>query len=357
MSSKTTFPFPHETLTVLTHKPNAATIKLLTKEVYANAKSVHSVHGGGLNGHLGIAMAAAPYQIRAGALFIAPPHPGAQPVHIATATAAQITAANRAYDQDMTDFNTCQTIKESIKQQILNAVDNIYLQDLEDDVFGYADVTIIEILQHLRTTYGLLTANDLEVNRNQLTEPWNPDEPFENIWKQIKIIRAVAIAGNEAISDQVTIELTLMALDKAGVYDHAITIWHDKPDAEQTWDIFIAHFNKQEKQRIKKLTAKAAGYHGANQATLIPPNDEPPNQQIAAAATPQEQQQRFKSNDSPLYYCWTHGLAKNPDHTSQNCSRPDEGHQKEATVENRLGGINKINFGRSGKPRRQRQPD
>ncbi len=34
-----------------------------------------------------------------------------------------------------------------------------------------------------------------------------------------------------------------MALDKAGVYDHAITIWHNKPDIEQTWDIFITHFN------------------------------------------------------------------------------------------------------------------
>jgi hypothetical protein len=355
MSKPTTFPFPHATLTAITHKPTAATIKLLTKEVYANTKSVHSVHGGGLNGHLGLAMAAAPYQIRTGALFIAPPHPGAQPIHIATATAAQITAANRAYDQDMLEFTTCQAVKESVKQQVLNAVDNIYLQDLEDDVFGYADVTIIEILQHLRTTYGTLTANDLETNRNKLTEPWNPDEPFENIWKRIKIIRAVAIAGNEPLSDSVTIELTLVSLDKAGVYDHAITTWHDKPEIEQTWDIFIAHFNKQEKQRLKKLTAKAAGYHGANQATIVTP-PESPAEEIAAAAGHTEQSQ-FRSNDNALYYCWTHGLAKNPDHTSKSCSRPDEGHQKDATVDNRLGGINKINFGRSGKPRRQRQPD
>jgi hypothetical protein len=179
--SKASFPFPHEKLTVIADKPNAATIKLLTKEVYANTKSVHSVHGGGLNGHLGLAMAAAPYQIRAGALFVEPPHPGAQPIHAAAATGAQISATNRAYDQSMTDFNTCQTVKESVKQQILNAVDNIYLQDLEDDVFGYANTTIIQFLQHLRRTYGLLTANDLETNRNKMTEPWNPNEPFENI--------------------------------------------------------------------------------------------------------------------------------------------------------------------------------
>jgi hypothetical protein len=355
MSKPTTFSFPHMKLTEITNKPTAATIKLLTKEVYANTKSVHSIHGGGLNGHLGLVMAPAPYQIRTGTLFIAPLHPGAQPIHIVTATAAQITAANRAYDQSMIEFTTCQAVKESIKQQVLNAIDNMYLQDLKDDVFGYADVTIIKILQHLGTTYGLLTANDLETNHNKLTEPWNPDEPFENIWKHIKIIRAVAIAGNELLSDSVTIKLTLVALDKAGVYDHAITILHDKSDIEQTWDICIAHFNKQEKQCIKKVTTKAPRYHRANKATLIPPNNDPADKIAAAAGLPE--QQRFKTNDNPLYYSWTYGLAKNPNHTSQNCSRPDEGHQKEATVDNCIGGINKINFRQSGKPCHQQQPD
>jgi hypothetical protein len=106
-----------------------------------------------------------------------------------------------------------------------------------------------------------------------------------------------------------------MALKKAGVYDHAITIWHDKPDIEQTRDIFIIHFNKQEKQHVKKLTTGAAGYHGANQATIIMPPKSPADA-IAAAAGPTEQP-HFRSNSNVLYYCWTHGLAKNPDHTSK----------------------------------------
>jgi hypothetical protein len=151
-----------------------------------------------------------------------------------------------------------------------------------------------------------------------------------------------------------------MALDKSGVYDHAITIWYDKPDVDQTWDNFVIHFNKQEKQRLKKLTAKAAGYHGANKATIIPPDEAPagaPDAIAAAAAAPCPiATPRYTSNNTTLHYCWTHGLAKNPDHTSQNCSRPDEGHQKDATIDNRLGGINKINFGRTGKPRRQTPP-
>jgi hypothetical protein len=161
----------------------------------------------------------------------------------------------------------------------LEAVANLYLQDLEADVLGYADITITQIITHLGTTYGQLNANDLEANRQKLTDQWNPDdELFENIWKRIRIIRAVAATGGKAISDNVTIELTLSALNKAGVYNHAIGNWYDKPEVDQTLDNFVLRINKHEKQRLRKLTAKAAGYHGANKATAVTP--------LAAATVP-----------------------------------------------------------------------
>ena len=37
----------------------------------------------------------------------------------------------------------------------------------------------------------------------------------------------------------------------------------------------------------------------------------------------------------PKAYCWTHGLCK---HTSKNCKSPMDGHCKEVTLENRMGG-------------------
>jgi hypothetical protein len=331
------YPFPHPTLTKIDGKPNAVLIKLLTKKVYVNAKSVHSVHGGGLNGHLGLAMPVAAYVIRAGANFVEPPHPGPLPIHDVNAISAQITVANRAYDLSMTEFQTCQNVKENLKQQILEAVANIYLQDLEDDVFGYADITITQIIAHLGTTYGQLNANYLEANRQKLTDQWNPDEPFENIWKHIRIIRAVATAGCEAISDNVTIELTLSALTKAGVYDHAIENWYNKPEDEQTWETCLLHFNKHEKQRLRKLTAKATGYHGANKATAITPPTaaiiSPPANALAVGqpAAPHG----YSSNSIDLFYWWSHGLSKNPEHTSGTCNSKGEGHQDDATLDNR----------------------
>jgi hypothetical protein len=156
-------------------------------------------------------------------------------VHAANATAALITSTNRAYDHAMAEFKTCSTVTATLKQQVLSAVNPIYYQDLEDDIFGYADVLIPAIIQHLTTTYGTLTALDLEINRDRLTEAWNPDEPIENLWKTIKIGRAIATQGAEPISDGTTIQLTLLALGKTGVHSHAIETWYDKDDTDHTW--------------------------------------------------------------------------------------------------------------------------
>jgi hypothetical protein len=233
-TTTTSFPFPHPVLTAIVGKPTARTIKQLRKEIYANARSVYSARGGGIHGHLGITMTVATYTVRAGQPFQEPAHLGPKPAYPAAANTAQIGATNRAYDHHLEEFRTYSAIKENIRQQILTAIAPVYYKALEDDTFGYSDVTIIALLNHLSATYGTITQADLITNRDRLTEPWNPDEVFEKLWEHICSIRATATEGGEAISDGTTIELTLVALQKAGVYAHAITTWYDKEEADQT---------------------------------------------------------------------------------------------------------------------------
>jgi hypothetical protein len=194
-SGSTHFPFPHAELTPIRGKPTATTVQQLQKEVFANTRAVHSARGGGVNGHLGLDMEPAAYLARAGTPFIPPNHPGEQPDHAPAATAAQITAANRTYDAALAEFRRYEEIREAIRQQILQAVQPTYHDVLADEDFWYADVTVPQILTHLRTTYATLTDDDLETNRSKLSTPWNPDEPIEQLWLRIKHIRAVATPG------------------------------------------------------------------------------------------------------------------------------------------------------------------
>jgi hypothetical protein len=354
-TTPTTFPSPHPVLTAIDGKPTARTIKQLRKEIYANARSANSDRGGGIHCHLGITMTVATYTVHAGQPFQEPAHPGPQPAHPAAATTAQIGAANRAYDHNLSEFRTYAAVKENIRQQILTAIAPVYYKALEDNTFGYSDVTIVALLNHLSTTYGTITQADLITNRDRLTEPWNPGEVFEKLWERIRSIRATATEGGEAISDGTTIEFTLVALQKAGVYSHAITTWYDKDEDDQTWDLFQAHFTKQDKERLCRLTAQAAGYHGVNKAAApITPTPVPTTNQIAAAAAAAAAPQvtQYNSNNISLFYCWTHGSSKNPEHTSGSCKSKPKGHSDDATIDDRKGGVTKFNFGRSGKARR-----
>ena len=43
-----------------------------------------------------------------------------------------------------------------------------------------------------------------------------------------------------------------------------------------------------------------------------------------------------------LTYCWTHGSSINIKHTSSTCKNKAEGHQDNATTENKMGGSEKI---------------
>jgi hypothetical protein len=94
-----TITFPHPELTVITGKPTNTSLQLLQRQLYTNARSVTSTRGGGNNGHLAILMPDAAYNARADAPFEIPVHPGAAPVHVISATAAQIAETIRLFNQ------------------------------------------------------------------------------------------------------------------------------------------------------------------------------------------------------------------------------------------------------------------
>jgi hypothetical protein len=53
------------------------------------------------------------------------------------------------------------------------------------------------------------------------------------------------------------------------------------------------------------MTAQAAGFHGAQNATHIPPDDQA---NAAAAQQAGKSKDLFVSDGIPLFYCWSHGL-------------------------------------------------
>ena len=141
--------YPYPILTKITGEPTYTSISTLQCKIYANARAIDSPFGGGQNGHLGVIMDIAAYTAQVGVSFFAPAHPGPTPVHAAGTTGPMITAANRAYDRLVQDYHTYRQTVRELKQQLIAAVNPLYIKTLEDDKFGYANVSPDTILAHL----------------------------------------------------------------------------------------------------------------------------------------------------------------------------------------------------------------
>ena len=336
--------YPHPTTTKIDGKPTFATITVLKRETYANTRAIASHNGGAENGHLGLLMEAAAYTaINNGVAWVEPLHPGPQPPHGPAATQFVIIENNRTYDVNCRVAEACSTVKSDLRRMILSSVDNVYLSVLEDPIFGFANVGPGEMLRHLETTYGQMSQSDLEKNRDQLKEEIDLDSPIELLWTKVRQIRLVATNGGEPITEDATIRLLIPAFEASGVFENALDVWRRKDAADKTLANFILHFTAENKERLRKLTAKQAGYQGANRATQAPAPAPTPAPAPATDTNRNAGTSTVTTNNGiKMYYCWTHGLGTNRAHTSATCQNKGEGHKDDATADNLMGGCDRI---------------
>lgn len=349
-TSPSKFTFPHETLTPIVGKPTNTTLQLLQRQLYTNARSVPSTRGGGLLGHLALIMSDADYLARAGVAFDVPAHPGPPPPPVGAAAAVAI--ALRLYTEAIDDVTLYNNLSAALTAQILNAVNASFLSALEDPIFGFSDVTPRNMLEHLRTEYGTLTPEELETNRAALSAPWNFDDPIEDLWAKITNIQRVATFGNVPIADITVITLTLTMIEKTGLLASTTEKFRLRPLPEWTMALFKSEFQLGNKERIRRLTAGDAGFHGANHAATPPTTAPAPvTPALAAAAVtpttaPPPAARHVSVEGGKMYYCWTHGLSTQRNHTSISCLNKAEGHRDDATAFRMHGGNNTISSGR-----------
>jgi hypothetical protein len=207
--TKESLPFPHPILTPIVDKPSYHPLQLLCQELFANARAIPSTLGGGENGHLFLIMPTADFDSRPlAAPFVHPDHPGPSPPAGITG-AANIAESIRQYEADIALHLQCVTVENELKKQLLTAIDHRYIAILSNRTMGYADVKCADLLAHLLTTYGKVTAADLEANRKTLSEPWNPNDTIENLWCRIKLAQDFAAENHgDPISDSTAIEAT-----------------------------------------------------------------------------------------------------------------------------------------------------
>ena len=148
------FPTP---ITTITGKPNYESLKTLKDQLKANAASIPTTLGGGNHGYLGLIFSPAAYATIAATHFIEPIYPGQHPNIPAGTSPANTSTIIRRHTEDLRQWREFKNVNTALKNQLLSALDDIYIRALKDSHVGYMNQSIRTILQHLFDNYGNIT--------------------------------------------------------------------------------------------------------------------------------------------------------------------------------------------------------
>jgi hypothetical protein len=114
--------------------------------------------------------------------------------------AAEISEACNIWEEDVQTYHTCTSIQKVLKKQIISVFEPIYLEIINDNMVGYANISARDMLDHLFDTYGNLASVDLEINFEHMRRACDTYQPVETLFKQIQDCADYSEVGGVPIS-------------------------------------------------------------------------------------------------------------------------------------------------------------
>jgi hypothetical protein len=134
----------------------------------------------------------------------------------------------------------------------------MYLDILNYDMVGFANISARSMLDHLFTTYGNITTVDLEHNFEHMRRAWDPQQHVESSFKQIQDCANYSEAGCVLIGHPQQIN---------AVYANIFATGHFM-SACRRWNKFKAHLSGAHRQhkQMQGESAATSRYHSTNAA-------------------------------------------------------------------------------------------
>ena len=85
----------------------------------------------------------------------------------------------------------------TLKNQLVNAIDDIYIKDLRDRVTGFATCSIRDIIQYLHQTHGSVTPAQLTENDERFRAPYDGSTDLEAYFNGIDNCLFMADKANQ----------------------------------------------------------------------------------------------------------------------------------------------------------------
>ena len=139
-------------------------------------------------------------------------------------------------------FHEYNNTDKTLKQQLLEAVDDMFTCALKNRFIGYANVTTKQLLTHMFTTYGQITGNDLRLNDASMNRAYDVNLPIEVLFNQIEDGMDYANAGNHPKTSAQIFMTGQQLIQEIGMFSDKLKVWKSLPDRERTWTRFKTDF-------------------------------------------------------------------------------------------------------------------
>ena len=165
---RTNFEIP--VLTKNSGQPNYALLKIIKDELKSNAASVSSNLGGGGNGHAVLVLTGLEYAALNDMPYIRPVHPGILVIPEGSSAVPQYMRSEIREDHKVVIhiFREVDDVDKAVKNQLPEALPDLYLKQFRDRQTNILQDTLQVILQHLFSTYGDLTPEELSSTKEKL---------------------------------------------------------------------------------------------------------------------------------------------------------------------------------------------
>ena len=250
-------------------EPTFEQLTQLYENVKINAQAVPSTLGGGRHGHLGLVVTPTQYQMLSLVPFHRPANPGPftlTPQQITNMTPEQRNELRQLHQDALVEFHQVEQVDSALKQYITDSVPEDYLLELRNDTTKKLTGTIPQIMQHLFSTYGNLTAPSLVDKQNQLLNyVYDVTKPIDVIFNLAKEYQEFQALFGTTVPAEHIITMVYNILRKTGKFRGPLEKWNEKPPQDKTWANFKLHFRRAAKNLREFSIDTAAAQAGYSQ--------------------------------------------------------------------------------------------
>ena len=152
---------------------------------------------------------------------------------------------------------------------LIASVDVTYIFSLRNKYIGYANITTLQMLTQIYSTYAKISEGDLEEKYKHMRSDYNVNQPMEVLIEQIDDDVDMAAAANNLYSDEQVVTATYNLVFKTGMFADNCKLWRRHISGDKIWEHFKTYFTMSHQElRESQTTSQGAGYHSANNTIM-----------------------------------------------------------------------------------------